>query len=318
MLRAPEREYLERLFALGVHPAGEVVELRDLPAAGLRDPAFGPCEHLVIEPELGHRLGDPNELVRVLQVPTELLHDRVDVAVEDREPLAGVAHGERVGAFVPGNRLSIRSQPEFAEGARVAHGIDFEEVLIGESEFDHPVGELEGISDARVACPCVQVEQVSGEISDLPVGVVRVEDHLDDVTDRALQQLDQFRGRRALDHRLEFAQDRAGRLGPSSALAVAEEPPRAKPAVHLGAQLRQVAFRASGDQPHVPLNIVVEIDCGRDNLVQLVDGHGGDQLLDRRLLPDAFSSTRHARHPSPYRSRARLRQLLRRRPFEHG
>jgi hypothetical protein len=62
-----------------------------------------------------------------------------------------------------------------------------------------------------------------------------VEDHVDDVTDRALQQLDQFRGRRTLDHRLEFAQDRAGGLGPSSALVVAEEPPRAKPAVHLGA-----------------------------------------------------------------------------------
>ena len=54
MLRAPEREYLERLFALGVHPAGEVVKLRDLPAAGLRDPAFGPRQHLIVERKLAH------------------------------------------------------------------------------------------------------------------------------------------------------------------------------------------------------------------------------------------------------------------------
>ena len=244
-----------------------------------------PRQHLIVEPELGHRLGDPDELVGGAQVAAELADDRVDVTVEDREPLAGVANRERVGARVLRDRLPVRREPILAERAGVADGIDLEEVLIGEPELDHPLGELERIGDPGVARPRVQGEQVPGQVTDLPVGVVGVLDHLDDVTDRALQQLHQLPRRRVLDRCLELGQDRPSRPRPRPALPVAEKPARAKAAIHLCAQLCQVACRPGGDQPHVTLDIAVTVDRRRHDLPQLIDRQSGDQLLDRASAP---------------------------------
>jgi len=125
----------------------------------------------------------------VLRSPPELADDRLDVTVEDREPLAGVADRERVGARVLRDRLPVCREPILAERASVPDGINLEEVLIGEPKLDHPPGELDRVGDPGIACPGVQGEQVPGQITDQPVGVVGVLDHLDDVTDRALKQL---------------------------------------------------------------------------------------------------------------------------------
>jgi hypothetical protein len=63
-------------------------------------------------------------------------------------------------------------------------------------------------------------------------------DHLDDVTDRSLQQLDQRPRRSLVDGLLQLGDDRPRTVSPSGALAVPEEPARAKTAIDLRAQLQ--------------------------------------------------------------------------------
>ncbi|MGH2947205.1 MAG: hypothetical protein ACRDPC_13275 [Solirubrobacteraceae bacterium] len=295
MLRAPQREHLERLLARIVHTTRKVIHLRELPAAGLRDAAFRPRQRLVVKAELTHRLGDANELVRGRQIPTEQPHDRVDVAVEDREPLARIANGERVAVAAGADGVAIRGHPGVTERPRVPNRIDLEEVLIVELEADHPRGQIDRLRHADIARPGVQRQQLAGQIPDQPVGVVGMHDHLDDVSDRPLQQLDQRPRRGLVDGLLQFGDDRPSGAGPSRALAVAEESARAKTPIHLRAQLRQTARAATDDQPHLPLDITVTIDRRRDDLPQLIDRQPGDQLLDRNLRSDARSSTRHRR-----------------------
>ena len=281
MLRAPQREHSKRLLARIVHATREVIQLSDLPAAGLRDAASRPRQRLVVEPELAHRLGDAYELVRGRQIPTEQPHDRVDVTVEDREPLARIANGERVAVPAGADGIAIGGQSGLTEPARIPNRIDLEEVLVVEPEQDHPGGQIDRVRDTGVARPLVQGQQVAGQIADQPVGIVRMQDDLDDVTDRPLQQLDQ-RPRRALgDDLLQLGDDRPSGVGPSCALAVAEEPARAKTPIHLRAHLGQIARAATGDQPHLPLDIAVTIDRRRDDLPQLIDRQTGDELVDR-------------------------------------
>jgi len=146
----------------------------------------------------------------------------------------------------------------------------------------------------------VQHQEIAGQVPDQPVGVVGVHDHFHDVTDRALHQLDQRPGRGSIDRLCEFGDDRPSGAGPSCAFPGAEEPAAAKTAIHLHAQLRQIAGGPSSDQPHLPLDVIVTIDRRRDDLPQLVDRQTGDQSLDPHLGSDARSSTGH--RPVPRRA----------------
>jgi hypothetical protein len=186
----------------------KVIQLSDLPAAGLPDAALRPCQSLVVEPELAHRLGDADELVRGRQVSAEQPHDRVDVPVEDREPLVRVANRERVAVPARADGVAIRSHPGLTERARVTDRIDLEEVLIVEAEADHPRGQIDRVRHAGIARPRVQRQQLTGQIPDQPVRVVRVHDHLHGVTDRPLQQLDQRPRRGLVDGVLQLGDDR--------------------------------------------------------------------------------------------------------------
>jgi hypothetical protein len=189
--------------------------------------------------------------------------------------------------------LPAARQPGFTEGARVANRIDLEELLIVEPEPDHPRGQLDRIRRAGIAPPRVQRQQLAGQIPDQPIGVVGMHDHLDDVTDRSLQQLDELLRRRSVDRVVQFGDDWLRAASPSCALAIVEKPTRAQGPIHLRPQLREIPCTASRDQPHLPLDITVTVDPRRDDLAQLVDRHTGDQLLDRHLGSDARSSTRH-------------------------
>ena len=189
MLCSSQREHVERLSACCVHGACQVVQFRGLPAVGLRDATRCPGQRVVISPKLGHRFGGPHEPVWGTQVPTQQCHDRVDVTVQDGETLARVACRERVVAWVGGDRLSIGSDPVFSERARVADGVDLEEVLVGEPESDHPRGQLDRIGDPRITRQRVHGQQLSRYSTDQSSGIVRVQDHLGDMADCALQQL---------------------------------------------------------------------------------------------------------------------------------
>ena len=193
MLRASQRKHLERMPALRVNGTRQVVQLGGLPSVGLRDATGRPGQRLVISPKLGHRLCDPHEPVRGAQVPTQQFHDRVNVTLQDGETLARVAGRERVAARVGGDRLSIRSDPVLTERARVADRVDLEEVLVDEPEPDHPCGQLDRIGNPRITRKRVHDQQLPRHITDQPGGVIRMQDHLDDMTDRTLQKLHQLR-----------------------------------------------------------------------------------------------------------------------------
>jgi hypothetical protein len=139
----------------------------------------------------------------------------------------------------------------------------------------------------------VQRQQLARQVPDQPVRIVRMHDHLHDMTHRPLQQPDQLSRRRLVDGLLQLGDNRPPGARPSCALAIVEEPARAQTPIHLRAQLRQVARAASGDQPHLPLDISVAVDRSRDDLAQLVERQAGDHLLRRRLRSDARSSTGH-------------------------
>jgi hypothetical protein len=94
VLLAAQTQNLQRSRAPLVHTARQVIQLRDLPTVRLGDAALGPQQNLLLAPELGHRLADPDELVRCAEIPTEQRDDRLPVSIEHREPLAGPAHRE--------------------------------------------------------------------------------------------------------------------------------------------------------------------------------------------------------------------------------
>ena len=184
MLGAPEPTHLDRLAATGVRLERQVVEATRLPAVGLGDPALGPREHLFLEPEFGHRLNGLHELTRSAQVAAEQLHDRVGVAVEDREALSRVPDRERL-AVLGLQRLPLGGQAPLAEPGRVTNRVDLEQIVIGEPEADHPRRQLRRVAHPGIARGRVQHEQLADKVSDRPVGVVRVLDHPHDMTDRA-------------------------------------------------------------------------------------------------------------------------------------
>ncbi|MHB8660309.1 MAG: hypothetical protein ACYC91_20730 [Solirubrobacteraceae bacterium] len=83
----------------------------------------------------------------------------------------------------------------------------------------------------------MDVEQPSHEVSDQPRGVIGMVDHLHDVTDRSLEQLNELSGRRIVRHLLQFGDHRLSGSGPCHRFAVVEEAPSAQPSIDLGAKL---------------------------------------------------------------------------------
>ena len=69
MLGGPQPKHLERLAAAGVRLARQVVQAGGLPALGFGDPALRPRQHVIVSAELGHRVGDVQELVWPGQIP---------------------------------------------------------------------------------------------------------------------------------------------------------------------------------------------------------------------------------------------------------
>ena len=131
-------------------------------------------------------------------------------------------------------------------------------------------------------------------------------DHFHDVTDRALQQLDQRPGRGSIDRLCEFGDYRPSGAGPSCTFPVAEEPAGAKAAIHLRAQLRQIAGGPTSDQPHLPLDVIVTIDRRRDDLPQLVDRQAGDQSLDPQLAVRRHDRRRSGQRSVPFGASQRV------------
>ena len=66
--------------------------------------------------------------------------------------------------------------------------VDLEEILVDESEPDHPCGELHRIGNPGITCQRVHDQQLPHHITDQPRGVIRTQDHLHDMADRTLQQ----------------------------------------------------------------------------------------------------------------------------------
>jgi hypothetical protein len=147
----------------------------------------------VIAAELGHRLSEPDVLMRLGEIAAERRDDLLAVTVEHGKPLAKPAGRATVLVRFAGDRLPQRREPALAERVPVADRVGLEEVLVAEAETDDPRGELERVGDAGVACASIRGEEVPGELADQPGGVVgpRLQD-LDDVADRALQQLDEL------------------------------------------------------------------------------------------------------------------------------
>ena len=129
------------------------------------------------------------------QIAAEQRHDPLGVAIEHGQPLAGVLDGERV--FVPArrHRLPVGGQSLVPERVPVADGVDLEQILIDKPEADHPGGQPHRVRYPALARGRVDVEQLARQVTDRPVGIIRMLDHLHRVADRPLQRLDQL-GRR--------------------------------------------------------------------------------------------------------------------------
>jgi hypothetical protein len=61
-----------------------VVQLADLPAICLRDPAASPFQHQMVAANFRHSLGDADELERVRQIIAVKTNNRVKVFVKHR------------------------------------------------------------------------------------------------------------------------------------------------------------------------------------------------------------------------------------------
>ena len=242
VLRASQRERLDFLTAPAVGRAGQVVELVGLPAGRLIDPAPGPRDHFVIAAELGHRLGDSDELVRSREVASEQRDDRVAVAVEHRETLARVPGSEPLLVLLCRQERAELGEPDLAKRGAIAHRVGLEEVLIDEPEPDHPPRELHRIRPAGVTSRRMESQQIAREITDHPGRVVRLRlDHLHHMRDASLEELHQVLARGGAHRHAELGDNRARGTRPLHAFAVAEEPTRPQPAIDLDPQLPQVA-----------------------------------------------------------------------------
>ncbi|MGH9077548.1 MAG: hypothetical protein ACRDY0_08880 [Acidimicrobiales bacterium] len=276
-------------------PGGEVVELGDLPAAGLGDPASGPGQDVVVAAQLRHGLGDRDELVWPAQVTAQQPDKGLRVAVEHGQTLLGVRGGERVATTSFDALLHVAAvgrEPELAQSAGVADRVHLEEVLIVEAEPDHPAGQLDRISVAGVARPGVQVEQCTSQVADQPVGVVRLEDHLHDVPDRPLDQQHQLGVGRRADCLVDRLHDGPCLHSPAAALSVAEVPARVQPAVDLRFQLGEIPRPAGRRQADRPSDVLVALGGLADDHAEVL----GVDLVDQHvelLCPRAWRAWTH-------------------------
>jgi hypothetical protein len=129
----------------------------------------------------------------------------------------------------------------------------------------------------------MDAQQFVRDVADQPRGVVGVHDHLDDMADRSLHELDQLTRWGTDGDLVQFGDDRPRGMRPGHALAVVEEATGAKPLVDRGAQCRKVSVGACRDQPHRALDVAVALDRRADHLDQLRLVQAGDDLLDRRF-----------------------------------
>ena len=268
---------------LDMKRAGEVIEVGDLPAARLLDAACRPVKREVGPVEFHHRLGDALELVRSGQIAAQKPHEPVDVTVEDGQPLVRVSSGEGTRAGALGDGLAVRPQAVLAQRICVAHRVDLEEVLILKPEADHPPRELGRIGDPGIARLGMDAQQFVRDVADQSRGIVGLQDHLDDMADRSLHELDQLTRRGIRGHLVQLGDDRPRGMRPGHALAVVEEATGAKPLVDRGAQSSKVPVGACRDESHDALDVVVALDCRADHFDQLRLVQPEDDLLDRRL-----------------------------------
>ncbi len=208
------------------------------------------------------------ELVGVGQVLAEQGHERVDVAVEDRQPLRREVDGVRptsglgvvrlVGSL--GHLAAVGGESVVAERGAVADGVDVEEVLVLEREAHHPLRQGDRVGDAGVAHLGVDLEELVGERADLAVRVVGGEQHLDEVADPALDQRHELLGLLPFGFLAQRVHDRRGVGGPARRRPVVEEPARAQAGVDgLAEHLQPVAVVRSGE-PHGPGDVIV-LEC---------------------------------------------------------
>jgi len=290
VLLTAQSQHLQRGRAALVHAAREVIQLFDLPAGGLGDPACGPPQDLVVASELGHRLADPDELVRRAEVPAEERDDRLLVPVEDREALARPPHREDpLCVLTSFDRAAVGQQAALAERAGVADGVDLEEVLVLAAEAHHPRREPHRVGDPRITRLRVDLQQFACEIPDRAVGVIGVHDHLHDVPDRTLDQHHEIPRRRRHGSQPQLLDDWARRACPFRTLAVPQEPPRAQPTIDLHPQLRQITALARRGQPYVPLDVTVTIGRGGHDLPQDVWREVAHDLPEISPLTTAFA-----------------------------
>lgn len=284
MRLTPQGEHLEPVAAAFVDAAYEVVELRDLPAIGLLDPATRPEENLVVAAQLGHRLADPDELIRRAEVAAEQRDDRLTVPVEHRQALTCPFHREvvlAVGALR--DRASVHGQTAISQSIRVTDGVDLEEVLIVAAEPHHPARELDRIGDPGVAHARMQLQKLTREIADGPVGVVSATDHPHDAPNRTLQQRHEITRRRPLHRQPQHLDDRAGSLCPLRALPIPEKPARAQPAINLRTQLGEIASRTRRRQPNLTLDVHMTIAGRHQQRPHLLDPKPADDLAELAL-----------------------------------
>ena len=75
--------------------------------------------------------------------------------------------------------FAVDGKPGLSQSSGVALRIEDKEVLVVDREADHPTSKLHGIGDPGVTRQPVELEQFSNQTSDLAVGIVGTEDHLD-------------------------------------------------------------------------------------------------------------------------------------------
>jgi hypothetical protein len=322
VLLAAQRNDLTKIAALGQQVGGQVVELGNLPAGGLGDPPPRPRQRVGRSAELDHRFRDASELVRRGQVAAEQLDEPAGVPVDDREPFGRVPRREARELAVDvaqhrrsrgrcagrvrslGDVLSVDGETDVAEGVHIRNRVDGEEVLILEREPHHPLRQPTRLGHPRSAGQPMLLQDITGERPDRPVRVVGMQDHLDQVLRRALQQHDQLARRPRRDLAGERVDHRRGIRRPRRRRPVVEMASRPQPVIDRGAQYDQpvivgccreadglrhglVLLGCSHQQP--PRHVVVEpIHRRRDRTIVAggLAGHHDDRSGDDHAVDE--------------------------------
>ena len=119
-------------------------------------------ERVVVPIQFEHGLGDTYELMRSRQIPSQQRDDSIDLTVEYCERLYRVGHGKRhLGRSRTLGNLSAQERKALVAQRRCAtHRVDGEQVLIAEPEARDPPSQRDRISNACVADPSMDLEQL--------------------------------------------------------------------------------------------------------------------------------------------------------------